>query len=284
MNFALLAVFTVALVGEGRGDVPWVHPDDGHRQPCQEKNSKSKYQQYLVGKQLCGRAPVQSFIQADQGQVSQVCGSSGQRVENGGNLCISDSEMTVYDVKSREKDGGCHIKSNESRYDEFVKKHILKERFNRNDYDQWSRYLVRMELCGRVLDQSFIQADEGLVSQVCRSSGKRVENGGNLCISKSSMTFYVVKSHKQNGNCVVDDVDKKKDKVVLGCNKATQFHPRTMNFALLAVFTVALVGEGTGDVPWVHPDGGHRQPCQEQNSKSKYQQFASKHILNETID
>uniref|UniRef100_A0A3B5JZP8 Uncharacterized protein n=1 Tax=Takifugu rubripes TaxID=31033 RepID=A0A3B5JZP8_TAKRU len=68
-------------------------------------NSASGYS-YLVKKGLCGRVPVQSFIQATEAQVVQVCGTAGSRVVGGGNLCISKSEMKIYDVVSE-----CSVKN-----------------------------------------------------------------------------------------------------------------------------------------------------------------------------
>uniref|UniRef100_A0A3B4UTB5 Ribonuclease A-domain domain-containing protein n=1 Tax=Seriola dumerili TaxID=41447 RepID=A0A3B4UTB5_SERDU len=56
---------------------------------------------YLQGKRLCGRAPVQTFIDARVGAVHQICSRSGLRVQSSpGNLCISRSRMQVFDVIS----------------------------------------------------------------------------------------------------------------------------------------------------------------------------------------
>lgn len=62
-------------------------------------NSASGYR-YLVKKGLCGRVPVQSFINATEARVVKVCGTAGSRVVGGGNLCISKSEILIYDVES----------------------------------------------------------------------------------------------------------------------------------------------------------------------------------------
>lgn len=53
-----------------------------------------------MNKGLCGRVPVQSFIKAPEAQVVKVCGAAGKRVVGGGNLCISKSEMEIYEVVS----------------------------------------------------------------------------------------------------------------------------------------------------------------------------------------
>lgn len=68
-------------------------------------NSASGYR-YLKKNGLCGRAPVQSFIQATKDQVVQVCGTKGSRVVGGGNLCISKSTMKIYHVESE-----CFVKN-----------------------------------------------------------------------------------------------------------------------------------------------------------------------------
>lgn len=83
----------------------------------------------------------------------------------------------------------------------------------------FARFLAKKELCGRSPVQSFILADEGQVDGVCGTSGEWVKDGGNLCISKSRMTVYDVKSRKVNGKCLVTDVKKDNRKVVLACNK-----------------------------------------------------------------
>lgn len=56
-------------------------------------------------KGLCGRVPVQSFIDASEWRVQQICSEDGWRVSS--NLCISDSTMTVYDVTSEWDECGC---------------------------------------------------------------------------------------------------------------------------------------------------------------------------------
>lgn len=53
---------------------------------------------YLQMHGLCGRTPVQSFIDAPLGQVQQICSPAGRLVY--ANLCISSLSMNVYDVYS----------------------------------------------------------------------------------------------------------------------------------------------------------------------------------------
>lgn len=73
---------------------------------------------YLEKYHLCGRTEVQSFIEDGEGQVQQICGSTGRRVKGAtgkkGNLCISKSIMTVYNVKSV-KNPACKVNSAELR-------------------------------------------------------------------------------------------------------------------------------------------------------------------------
>uniref|UniRef100_A0A671XL53 Ribonuclease A-domain domain-containing protein n=1 Tax=Sparus aurata TaxID=8175 RepID=A0A671XL53_SPAAU len=67
--------------------------------------------------------------------------------------------------------------------------------------------------------QSFIDASEVDVQQICRKGGHRVKNGGNLCISASSMTVYDVKSKHANGQCTVTSLIHRQQEVVVACNK-----------------------------------------------------------------
>lgn len=83
------------------------------------------------------------------------------------------------------------------------------------------RYLVEKHLCGRTPIQTFIQADKDQVRKICGTSGKRVENGGNLCISKSDMRVYDVKSRVRNGQCIVINVTEGNHRIVLACNKVS---------------------------------------------------------------
>lgn len=54
---------------------------------------------------------------------------------------------------------------------------------------------------------------------------------------------------------------------------------RTMNSALLVIFTVALVGKGKGDISWGDPSKVDLQPSPQKSKTSKHQQFVSRHIL-----
>ncbi|XP_056884361.1 uncharacterized protein LOC130523260 isoform X1 [Takifugu flavidus] len=240
MNVALLTAFAVSLlICEGKGSVSWADPGVTNPQPCQQENPGDPGYSYLVKKGLCGRVPVQSFIQATEAQVVQVCGTAGSRVVGGGNLCISKSEMKIYDVVSEcsvknvtvrrhkvvlacEKADvkvPCQEKSNISNYEQFVNRHVLNESFDRKDKEQWSRYLLNKSLCGRTFVQSFIEANESDVIEVCRTAGKRVENGRNLCISNSDMKVYDIISLRINENCYIIMLRERNGKVVLACNK-----------------------------------------------------------------
>lgn len=63
---------------------------------------------YLVKQGLCGRTNPQSFINAGVNEVDQVC-RTGKRKADDGNLCISASEMEVYDVISYETNKKCSV-------------------------------------------------------------------------------------------------------------------------------------------------------------------------------
>lgn len=57
-----------------------------------------------------------------------------------------------------------------------------------------------------------------------------------------------------------------------------------MNFALLAIFTTAFVGQGKGDVSWVDPSDAGLQPCRRKSNTSNYRQFVGRHIISDGID
>lgn len=80
---------------------------------------------------------------------------------------------------------------------------------------------MKSKLCGRVKVQSFIDADEGQVRQICRDAGWRVDGAtgrkGNLCISNSTMTVYDVQSERKG--CRVNSANLRKHNVVVACNK-----------------------------------------------------------------
>lgn len=67
---------------------------------------------YLASKNLCGRVKVQSFIDAEESQISQTCTGTGWRVEGAtvGNLCINITPMDVFDVDSEKEGGKCTVK------------------------------------------------------------------------------------------------------------------------------------------------------------------------------
>ena len=81
------------------------------------------------------------------------------------------------------------------------------------------RYLAKKGLCDRVPLQSFIDTSEDDVKKICRNGGKRVESGGNLCISASGMTVYDVRSKNANGKCTVTSLTHGQQRVVVACNK-----------------------------------------------------------------
>lgn len=74
-----------------------------------DRNSPRAWESYLKDQQLWCRvgAPIQSFVEPSQ-NVDDVC-TDGLRVLNGGNLCISQSEMKVYDVTTTKNNDDCTI-------------------------------------------------------------------------------------------------------------------------------------------------------------------------------
>uniref|UniRef100_A0A671XEM2 Uncharacterized protein n=1 Tax=Sparus aurata TaxID=8175 RepID=A0A671XEM2_SPAAU len=78
-------------------------------------NSCNMYQQlmmivcYLTRKKLCGRVPVQSFIDASEEEVKRICQGVGSH--NGCNLFSSNSIMTVYNVRSKLVNQHCQVAS-----------------------------------------------------------------------------------------------------------------------------------------------------------------------------
>nr|XP_046235844.1 uncharacterized protein LOC124054203 [Scatophagus argus] len=112
--------------------------------------------------------------------------------------------------------GPCEQNSDMTAYNIFVKRHILQENFERSSLKAWKSYLESHGLCGRVPVQSFIEAGENEVLQICRDAGRRVK--GNLCISESLMTVHDVKSQKMV-HCNVSSVNSPKRKVIVACDK-----------------------------------------------------------------
>ncbi|XP_062372875.1 uncharacterized protein LOC134060253 [Sardina pilchardus] len=99
-------------------------------------------------------------------------------------------------------------------YNKFKKKHILDSNFNFADKTEWSKYLAKKELCGRVPVQSFFQRnDEGRVKYICKDKGFVYKV--NLCVSQETFTVFHVTSTKP---CEVTEVVSKKEKVMLACD------------------------------------------------------------------
>lgn len=81
-------------------------------------------------------------------------------------------------------------------------------------------YLKKHRLCGRGAVQSFIDAPEDDVKQICSNSGWRLNDNGNFCGSNNTMTTYDVKSTQKKKHCTVVNVDVVSTQyVVVGCNK-----------------------------------------------------------------
>lgn len=73
----------------------------------------SPFRSYLDRENLCGRVRVQSFIEADLDDIERICSRAGWRVKGAagrqGNLCISQSPMSVFDVSSKKLSEKCVV-------------------------------------------------------------------------------------------------------------------------------------------------------------------------------
>ncbi|XP_056884668.1 uncharacterized protein LOC130523409 [Takifugu flavidus] len=213
MNVALLTAFAVSLlICEGKGSVSWADP--GVTNP--HTPSSLVFKRLLVSSAELDSSDFQlrRKLQAKKMNFAVVTIVTIFLLVHEGKGKFSGAERD--DVKVP-----CQDKSSQRNYNEFVQRHVLKEIFNRTDKQQWSRYLLEKNLCGRTRVQSFIDADENQVSQVCRTSGKRVVDGRNLCISTSNMRVYDVQSRKTSKKCTVTKVTGSNHKVVLACNKVS---------------------------------------------------------------
>lgn len=116
----------------------------------------------------------------------------------------------------------CQDRSRESQYDDFVQRHILGERFDRNSRDAWERYLKEHHLWCRTSVQSFIENDVQDVNMICSNDGRRltetVTYAGNLCISNSNMLIYDVTFKKTNSGCDINVASNQRP-VIVACNK-----------------------------------------------------------------
>ncbi|TWW63503.1 hypothetical protein D4764_03G0005110 [Takifugu flavidus] len=238
MNVALLTAFAVSLlICEGKGSVSWADP--GVTNPHTPSS--------LVFKRLLVSSAELDSSDFQLRRKLQVRPRRGRRGTSSAPTLFNDvflfpqakkmnfAVVTIVTIfllvhEGKGKFSGaerddvkvpCQDKSSQRNYNEFVQRHVLKEIFNRTDKQQWSRYLLEKNLCGRTRVQSFIDADENQVSQVCRTSGKRVVDGRNLCISTSNMRVYDVQSRKTSKKCTVTKVTGSNHKVVLACNKVS---------------------------------------------------------------
>ncbi|CAI5671844.1 unnamed protein product [Oreochromis niloticus] len=131
MRFIVLItiIVTVALIGGGSSMIG--EPSS----PCQDKSPKSHYKEflsrhilqeefdrnsldawkrYLKKEHLWCRTTVQSFLnKSDLENVIRICSRDGRRLSKtdnyAGNLCISNSEMLIYEVISTKSNNDCKI-------------------------------------------------------------------------------------------------------------------------------------------------------------------------------
>ncbi|CAN9509688.1 unnamed protein product [Ophioblennius macclurei] len=104
-----------------------------------------------------------------------------------------------------------------SKYKSFLRKHVLQSTFNRLAESAWESYLKEKQLWCRnnAPIQSFLEPNQN-VEDIC-INGLRVENGGNLCISRSEMEFYDVEIIKDNNGCRVK-IHPRKARVIVACD------------------------------------------------------------------
>ncbi|CAI5671845.1 unnamed protein product [Oreochromis niloticus] len=80
-----------------------------------DRNSLDAWKRYLKKEHLWCRTTVQSFLnKSDLENVNRICSRDGRRLSKtdnyAGNLCISNSEMLIYDIASRKRNKDCKIK------------------------------------------------------------------------------------------------------------------------------------------------------------------------------
>ncbi|CAG5929487.1 unnamed protein product, partial [Menidia menidia] len=82
----------------------------------------------------------------------------------------------------------CQRNYDNNAYNNFVRKHILQESFDRRSKSEWEGYIDRRGLCDRPY-QTFIRSqDKRSVERICNGGGRQRSN--NLCTSTSSIRVY----------------------------------------------------------------------------------------------
>ncbi|ROL43139.1 hypothetical protein DPX16_1777 [Anabarilius grahami] len=111
----------------------------------------------------------------------------------------------------------CESVTDNNAYYKFEHKHILQSNFDTNSRSAWERYLTRNGLCGRAPQQSFLRKNnEDRVKGICHERGVRYS--GNMCISKSSLKVYIVRSHYDSNRKCRAHVRSRYYYVVVACD------------------------------------------------------------------
>lgn len=110
----------------------------------------------------------------------------------------------------------CQRRWDNNAYNIFQNRHILQQVFDTNSQNAWANYLTRMRLCGREARQSFIQKDEeNRIIEICTSRGYLYS--GNMCISSSKFTVFIVKSKKTDDGWCEVQVQTQSSYVIVAC-------------------------------------------------------------------
>ncbi|XP_049923776.1 uncharacterized protein LOC126404539 [Epinephelus moara] len=112
----------------------------------------------------------------------------------------------------------CLWNPNNNAYNQFVRRHIIQEPFNRLSWVDWQNYIRRHRLRNRPR-QSFIEGrDVGRVRYICNGGGYPIlpPQPGNLCMSSSTLLVYDL---TVNNNGRVTSLMQKQKKVIVACDK-----------------------------------------------------------------
>ncbi|KAM9717383.1 uncharacterized protein ACNS7B_021053 [Menidia menidia] len=116
----------------------------------------------------------------------------------------------------------CQRNYDNNAYNNFVRKHILQESFDRRSKSEWEGYIDRRGLCDRPY-QTFIRSqDKRRVERICNGGGRQRSN--NLCTSTTSIRVYDI-SVRPN-DCKVTNIQTNRRYPVVACdNVANQCRP-----------------------------------------------------------
>lgn len=112
----------------------------------------------------------------------------------------------------------CRTRSNNNAYNSFSRKHIVRDRFDRRNFNDWERYIRNHGLINRPLQSFFSSRDEKSVTDICNGAGQPLQISryrANLCISHRKLLVFHVKLNQNNR---VTNVRIAKQFVVLACD------------------------------------------------------------------